>query len=283
MSKTQKSMYFSHDFDARNDVKIQALLAEHGAFGYGVYWSLIEMMHQEESGKIPFKPYVFIALAKQMLADAKQIEALVKQIVAEYELFQSDENYFWSERVLRNKTQAKAVSEAKKEAGKKGGISKAYKQNVAGAKQNVAGAKQNVAKEKEKEKEKENIINPPNPPYEKFDAENIELPEFIDRTLWVEHVRICIEAKKPMGETAVHAKLRKLIKLNHENKNVNRILEYSNENGYLGIIDPDERRQTQPEQPKKEPTKYVLLTPEMRAEAERKEREEWENRQRGAI
>ena len=238
MAKTQKSMYFSHDFDARNDVKIQALLAEHGAFGYGIYWCLIEMMHQEESGKIPFKPYVFIALAKQMLADAKQIEALVKQIVAEFELFKSDENYFWSERVLRNKEQARTTSEAKKQAGKKGGFSKACKQMLADAKQNVAGAKQNLAKEKEKEKE--NIINPL-PPFEKFDAENIDLPDFVDRTLWVEHVRICREAKRVIGETLANTQIRKLTELNFQGKDVNRILKHSNENGYYGIIDPDEK------------------------------------------
>lgn len=36
--------YFSHDADARNDVKCLALRAKHGYEGYGIFWAIIEVL-----------------------------------------------------------------------------------------------------------------------------------------------------------------------------------------------------------------------------------------------
>ncbi len=41
-----KKFFFSHDFDASNDLKIQALLKKFGFEGYGKYWKLVELMAQ---------------------------------------------------------------------------------------------------------------------------------------------------------------------------------------------------------------------------------------------
>jgi hypothetical protein len=37
--------YFSHDYNARNDDKIKALIRKHKMVGYGIYWAIIEDLY----------------------------------------------------------------------------------------------------------------------------------------------------------------------------------------------------------------------------------------------
>lgn len=39
------TFYFSHDFNARTDVKIKKLIQKHGLLGYGIYWALVEDLY----------------------------------------------------------------------------------------------------------------------------------------------------------------------------------------------------------------------------------------------
>lgn len=147
----KESYYFSHDYDAQNDPKLQAFISEFKAEGYGIYWAIIEMLHKENDHKLPLKKYVYLAIAKQMLTSAEQIEIMLKYAIQECELFRESDGFFFSTRVLRNIEQREKISEKRSFAGKKGAIAK---QNLANAKQILA----NVSKGKEK-KGKENIIN----------------------------------------------------------------------------------------------------------------------------
>ncbi len=142
MTKKAKEYYFSHDLTARNDLKIVAMRSAYGMEGYGLYWVIVEMMHSTEEGKLQNKDYIFIAIAKQTEAFAKQNEAnyeLVKKYVQDcidvYELFSSDGEYFWCDRVLRNMKRMAEISATRREAGSLGGSAK---QTKAIAKQNVA-------------------------------------------------------------------------------------------------------------------------------------------------
>ena len=38
----KNTFYFSHDYNARNDIKIKKLIAKHGYLGYGIFWAIIE-------------------------------------------------------------------------------------------------------------------------------------------------------------------------------------------------------------------------------------------------
>ena len=134
-----KSTYwFKHDYEPTSDPKIQALLAEYGATGYGIYWRLVEMLHSDEAHKLPHKQYIYIAIAKQMLSKPEQIEAIVKHCIFICELFESDGEYFWSNRVFTNVKAQEELSEKRALAGKKGGLKANAKQNEANAKQNEA-------------------------------------------------------------------------------------------------------------------------------------------------
>jgi len=140
-----KDYYFSHDYNPTNDPKIVCLLGNFGGLGYGVYWRIIELLHQEENNKLPLKKYIYEAIAKQMLANAQQIEAIINECLNTYELFISDGEFFWSNRVLSNVKRQEEISNIRSIAGKAGAI----------AKQNVA----NVSKTRNKIKENKIKIN----------------------------------------------------------------------------------------------------------------------------
>lgn len=113
------TFFFRHDYEPTTDPKIQAMLSEHGATGYGLFWRITEMLHSEALHKIPKKKYFYMAIAKQLDADVQHVEAFVKSCINIYELFEEDENYFWSNRVIRNIEYKDSMSQKRSDAGKK--------------------------------------------------------------------------------------------------------------------------------------------------------------------
>ena len=78
---TKESYYFPHDYEPTGDPKIQALIGEYGATGYGIFWRVVEMLHSNAEHKLPFKNYIFLAIAKQNQANtSKGKESKVKEI-----------------------------------------------------------------------------------------------------------------------------------------------------------------------------------------------------------
>jgi hypothetical protein len=112
--------YFQHDYNPTNDPKMICLLGDLGGVGYGIYWRIIEMLHQEKGNKLPFKTYIYEAIAKQLLVSTEQIERFITDCIKKYELFDSDDGFFWSCRVLRNIEKRDEKRKQKSEAGKKG-------------------------------------------------------------------------------------------------------------------------------------------------------------------
>ncbi|MDD5006422.1 MAG: DUF4373 domain-containing protein [Candidatus Omnitrophica bacterium] len=143
---SKETYYFSHDYEPTSDPKIQALLGEYGGLGYGVYWRVIEMLHSDKNHKLPLKQYVFLAIAKQMLASAEQIQAIITFATTQCELFISDGENVWSKRVNDNLSRREEISEKRALAGRAGAI----------AKQNLA----KPSKGKERKGNKKNIYTP---------------------------------------------------------------------------------------------------------------------------
>lgn len=154
--------YFSHDVDAHKDPKCSALIAEKGMIGYGIYWCLIEILH-EQGGKIEKFPKLHEGLAFQLRIEVEQIEALLQALINDYQLLKEDEKYIWSDRVLRNLDEQEKKRMAKQEAGRIGGLNSGKSRN--NMKQNEAVLEANEANEpKEKKlkeiKRKESIVKP---------------------------------------------------------------------------------------------------------------------------
>jgi hypothetical protein len=112
--------YFSHDYNPTNDPKIICLIGNYGGLGYGIYWRIIEMLHQEDNYKLPLKLYIYESVAKQMLTTAEQVELIIKDCVDKYELFQSNDGLFWSNRVVKNIETMEDKRQQKSVAGKIG-------------------------------------------------------------------------------------------------------------------------------------------------------------------
>lgn len=147
----QDALSFLHDSNAHRNPQILKLLQRHGAAGYGQFWLLVELLRESTDNRIEHDDIG--AIAYGLHQDSDELKSLVESCV-EFGLFSADDHAFWSdglnkrvERFLEAKTR---VSEARKEAGRKGGLAKASK-----TKQGAGKAKQvskvNISKSKLRE------------------------------------------------------------------------------------------------------------------------------------
>jgi len=109
----KNTFFFSHDFGARNDPKLQNLLMEHGCEGIGVYWCMIEQMY-EQGGQLPLSSCKSIAYTLHVSCE------LVSSVINDFLLFDNDGETFWSESVKLRLNKRVEISEKRREAGKKG-------------------------------------------------------------------------------------------------------------------------------------------------------------------
>lgn len=114
---TKEAYYFSHDANARQDEKILMLRAEHGWEGYGIYWALIEMMFESSDSVLNHSKIKGIAVSYNI--DITLLQSVINTCITE-ELFNSDNEHFWSESLLRRKTKFLDSKAQKSEAGSKG-------------------------------------------------------------------------------------------------------------------------------------------------------------------
>lgn len=82
------TFYFSHDYNARNDVKIKKLLFKHGLLGYGIFWALIEELYNNTN----VLPLDYDSISFDLRID----KLILQSIINDFDLFQIDENSFGS-------------------------------------------------------------------------------------------------------------------------------------------------------------------------------------------
>lgn len=82
------TFYFSHDYNTRNDIKIKKLIQKHGMCGYGLFWSIVEDLYQNDN-RIPLE---YDTLSFEYRVN----EEMVKSILHDFNLFVFDNNYFGS-------------------------------------------------------------------------------------------------------------------------------------------------------------------------------------------
>lgn len=140
--------YFSHDYNPTSDPKMLAFVGEYGAIGYGIYWRIVEMLHESQEHTLPLKNYIYSALAKQMLTSVEQVFKIVESCINEFELFDCNDEVFWCNRVLRNVEKRLDLIEKRKKAGDASAearkLLKEQKQNLTHVEQNVTHVEQNV-------------------------------------------------------------------------------------------------------------------------------------------
>jgi hypothetical protein len=133
--------YFSHDTKARSDSKLVSLTMKKGMEGLGVYWCIVEMLYENE-GRIMRTECERIAFELRTHSDC------INEVIYSHDLFNWDDEYFWSNSVLKRLETINTKSEkARQSAGKRWGNASAVRTQCDG----------NAIKEKES-KEKENNI-----------------------------------------------------------------------------------------------------------------------------
>ena len=140
--------YFPHDSNARGDDKSIYIMRRHGVEGYGLYWLFIETMHESADGK----------LSKSMLPEYAYHWHVDDNTVIEFYnsaitcgLFvEDDENgeFFWSERVIRNKQLREEKRSNKSKAGIAGMQSRWGSDNAVITDDNSTITKHNKGKER---------------------------------------------------------------------------------------------------------------------------------------
>lgn len=157
----KEAYYFSHDSNARNDPKCSALINDFGFEGYGVFWAIVEILAEQENYKLKKFTKLYTGLSRQLLLDEEKLRSIIEAMLEAYELLVQDENYIWSESLLRRMKIKESKRQVKVEAGRKGGIKSGIsRKHEAEAKQNEAPLEANEPKESKvkesKRKEKDN-------------------------------------------------------------------------------------------------------------------------------
>jgi uncharacterized protein YdaU (DUF1376 family) len=110
----KETYYFSHDCNARNDVKILKLRRKLGMEGYGIYWALVEMLREEESYILQIKYIDEIAFS--LSVDVEKLNS----VIYDFELFVIEDEGFYSDRLMRSMDKYKEMLNKKSKAGQKG-------------------------------------------------------------------------------------------------------------------------------------------------------------------
>jgi uncharacterized protein YqgQ len=108
--------YFPHETNASRDEKMAYLLKKHGYLGYGLFWFIVEMMHESENSKLKID---LIDGYPIFNTDITLIQEVITTCI-KCGLFQKDEYTYWSDRVIRNKEDLEKKRLLKSIAGRKG-------------------------------------------------------------------------------------------------------------------------------------------------------------------
>jgi len=155
----KETFYFSHDYNAREDAKIQNMMSDMGWEGYGLYWVIIEKL-AEAGGRLAIKDTKGLSFALRVE------EEKIILLRDNYDLFCKDETSFWSNRLLVHIKKRSKISLIRQKLGRKGGLAKA-KQLPS---KPIANQEQNVAKEsKGKESKGKEITSESTPAQEMKD------------------------------------------------------------------------------------------------------------------
>jgi hypothetical protein len=111
----KEAYYFSHDANARRDPKILAMRSAYGSEGYGWYFMIIEILREQENFKFKKGKYFLDSLALELNSNKANIKAFLEDCVNEFELFVEDDEYIFSNSLLRRMEKKEEKSKKAKE------------------------------------------------------------------------------------------------------------------------------------------------------------------------
>jgi len=151
--------YFSHDYNTRNKKKISALIHDFKIKGYGLFWIIVEMLHEDSTNWMELDDFSYKSIAKESGCTVDFVREFIDKCISQYQVFIKDDTRFTTERVLSNINKRAEVKAIKARAGK---ASADARKNSTHVQQDSTGAEQNPTKEiKEKEIKGKDIGDPP--------------------------------------------------------------------------------------------------------------------------
>lgn len=111
--------YFSHDSNARNDLKIKALIRNYGFQGYGRFWVIVEILREQSHYKLMLDDDTYETLAEELRLNPDEAKTFIKDCIIKYKLFDSDGECFWSNSLLQRMEKMNNIREKRIEAGKR--------------------------------------------------------------------------------------------------------------------------------------------------------------------
>lgn len=113
--------YFSHDYGTRHKKRLSALIHEHKMRGYGLFWVIVEMLHEDSTRWMDLDDITYISIQKESGESVNYIKEFITQCINRYKVFQKEGERFTTERVLRNIDKRLEISEKRSAAGKESG------------------------------------------------------------------------------------------------------------------------------------------------------------------
>lgn len=110
----KEAYYFSHDSNARNDLKMVKLRRALGLRGYGIFWAIIEILRETEG-------YILEQITISDIAfELKEDQETVKSVVNDFGLFKKKGTRFYSARLSFSMQLYNEKKAALSHAGKRG-------------------------------------------------------------------------------------------------------------------------------------------------------------------
>lgn len=94
-----------------------AFLKKHKSAGLGVYWTTIEMLH-EEGGYMQMDNITFTSIGAPIGCNADFVKKVIEDCISEFKLMKKAEDKFTADRVLKNLNKRKEIREIRSKAGK---------------------------------------------------------------------------------------------------------------------------------------------------------------------
>lgn len=118
------TFYFPHDYNARNDPKLQDVLFRLGHEGKSIYWDLVEMLY-ENGGFLQMNSLEGLSFTLRTTSD------LLSKLINDFRLFESDGDRFWSVSVKRRLKIRRDISKKRSQSGSLGGRSRSERMAAA--------------------------------------------------------------------------------------------------------------------------------------------------------
>ena len=145
--------YFSHDSNARNDQRLMKLRMKYGPEGYGIYFMIIEILRDTENYTLNINDVESICF------DIRSENDKVLDVLKNYNLFQFEDDFFYSKSLSRRMEKLEKIKEKRRESGKLSAIARANaKQVLKKDSKSVQQVKQSKAKERKVKDSKLNIL-----------------------------------------------------------------------------------------------------------------------------